>query len=49
MAIIEFVEGNGDNAPQRLAPRIGWFVAIWTLSTVALFATASLIHLVIPK
>ncbi|ARW48996.1 MULTISPECIES: DUF2474 domain-containing protein [Acetobacteraceae] len=49
MAIIEIVQGNGDNAPRRLSQRIGWFIGIWALSTVALFVSASLVHLIVPK
>lgn len=49
MAIIEIVQGDGNNAPRRLSQRIGWFIGIWTLSTAALFASASLVHLIVPK
>ncbi|MBB2167946.1 DUF2474 domain-containing protein [Gluconacetobacter aggeris] len=49
MAITEIVKGNGDDAPKRLGARIGWFVAIWALSTVVFFAMASLLHLLVPK
>lgn len=49
MVITEIVKGNGDDAPKRLATRIGWFVAIWALSTVAFFVVASLLHLMVPK
>ncbi|MFT9256931.1 MAG: DUF2474 family protein [Acetobacter sp.] len=49
MAIIEIVQGNGDNAPRGLGQRILWFVGIWALSTAALFVVAALIHCIIPK
>ncbi|GAA4503811.1 DUF2474 family protein [Gluconacetobacter tumulicola] len=49
MAITEIVKGNGDDAPKRFGVRIGWFVAIWALSTVVFFVMASLLHLLVPK
>ncbi len=49
MAITKIVQGNGDDAPKNIGARIGWFVGIWTLSTVVFFAGASLLHLIIPK
>ncbi|NHN88050.1 DUF2474 family protein [Acetobacter conturbans] len=49
MATIDLVKGNGEGAPRALAVRIGWFVAIWALSTAAFFAAASLLHLLVPR
>ncbi|MBB2162053.1 DUF2474 domain-containing protein [Gluconacetobacter sacchari] len=49
MAITDVVRGNGDGAPKRLTARIGWFVAIWALSTAAFFVVASLLHLIVPR
>lgn len=49
MAITDIVRGNGEDAPKRLWARLGWFVAIWALSTAAFFAVASLLHLIVPR
>ncbi|CEF39947.1 hypothetical protein predicted by Glimmer/Critica [Acetobacter senegalensis] len=49
MAITDIVQGNGDGAPKRPGARVGWFVVIWSLSTAAFIAAASLLHLLIPK
>lgn len=49
MAIIDVVRVNGEDAPKRTGVRIGWFIVIWSISTGAFFAAASLLHLLIPK
>lgn len=49
MATIKIVDGTGEAAPRRLTARLGWFVVIWALSTVAFFAGASLLHLLVPR
>ncbi|MCE2575218.1 DUF2474 family protein [Komagataeibacter sp. FNDCR2] len=49
MAIIDIMHARGDGAPRHLGVRIGWFVAIWALSTTAFFVAASLLHLLVPR
>ncbi|WP_084296430.1 DUF2474 family protein [Komagataeibacter kakiaceti] len=49
MAITDTMRAKGDDAPRHLGVRIGWFVAIWALSTTAFFVAASLLHLLVPR
>jgi Protein of unknown function (DUF2474) len=49
MPITDVVRGNGDAAPRGLATRLGWFVVIWGLSTMAFMGAAALLRLMIPR
>ncbi|NVN13516.1 DUF2474 domain-containing protein [Nguyenibacter vanlangensis] len=49
MAIIEIVRGDGSEAPHRWSARVGWFTVIWAGNTALFIATATLLHLLVPK